>query len=266
MSVRPAEVVVADPMARTGPPVFLVGCPRSGTTLLRLMLDAHPHIACGPETHFLLEMQAIVERHWRRVRLFGFDRAYWLTKIAGFFDGFQMQYAQTKGKARWADKTPRYTPHIAYLNDLFPDSQFVHLIRDGRDVVASHLQRWGYRSAMLCASRTWREHVSVAREFGRTLPATRYLELRYEDLVRNPEPVLRELVAFLGEPWSDQVLRYEEAEHDFADEQGHLRTARQTTAAVVSSRVGKGRKTLDPLLRAVLWRRSGGLMRELGYS
>lgn len=231
---------------------------------MRLMLDSHPHIACGPETHFLVDMQSIVERHWRRIQLYGFDRDAWLEKIAMFFDSFQMQYAARKQKTRWADKTPRYTPYIAYLNDVFPDAQFVHLIRDARDVVASHQQRWGYRAALRCATRTWREHVSTARDFGRTLPASRYHELRFEQLVKDPEPVLRALTAFLGEPWSEQMLRYPDFEHDFADEQGHLRNARRSSTTVVSTRARKGRG-LDPLLRAMLRRSAGPLLRELGY-
>ncbi len=245
---------------------MLVGCPPSGTTLLRLMLDAHPDICCGPETHFLLEMQAIVERHWRRVQLFGFDRDYWLVKIAAFFDSFEREYAATKSK-RLSDKTPRYTPHIRFLNDLFPSCQFVHVIRDPRDVVASHRERWGYRAAFDCAAGTWNQHVSIARDFGRTVPAGRYFELRFESLVRDPDTSLRQLLDFLGESWSPNVLNYQEFDHDYADAQGNLRDARKKPgqSGVDPSRAGRGRQTLAPLLVTVLRLGAGDLMKELKW-
>jgi hypothetical protein len=211
-------------------------------------------------------MQSIVARHWRRMELFGFDRAYWHAKIAAFFHEFQMEYAARRGKQRWADKTPRYTPHIGFLNQVFEDCQFVHLIRDPRDVVASHRERWGYRAALGCAATTWRQYVAVAREVGRNLSPGRYIELRFEDLVRTPEPVLRSLLDFLGEPWSDNVVRYKEFDHDFADESGKLREARRRIddAGIDPSRAG-GRKRLDPLLATVLRLNARDLMTELRY-
>src|SRR5437667_10431218 len=85
-------------------PIFLVGCPRSGTTLLRLILDSHPEISCGPETHLLGPMHRMFDR-WSSLQLFGFERDYWYEKMADFINSFQTEYAQRRGKTRWADKT-----------------------------------------------------------------------------------------------------------------------------------------------------------------
>src|SRR5262249_35446578 len=133
------------PMAR---PIFIVGCGRSGTTLLRLMLDSHPAIAAGEETKFLTDLEPIVGEHWRLLHTYGFDRAWWLDRIRAFYGGFLEEYATRRGKRRWAEKTPGYTFHLAFLDELFPDAQYLHLIRDGRDVVASFRERWGYRAGL----------------------------------------------------------------------------------------------------------------------
>ena len=252
-------------------PIFIVGCPRSGTTLLRLILDSHPNISCGPESHFLTDLEAIVGRYWHRMKPFGFEKSYWHEKIRDFFDSFQLEHAAARGKTRWADKTPKYSTKLEFINDIFPESQVVHVIRDGYDVVASHRDRWGYKSAFECAARTWKDYIVAAREGGRTLPPSRYKELRYEKLVAAPEAVIRELLEFLGEPWVDSILEYQKFEHNMAgDKHQHLtekrRQASGESSTIYQGRVGAGKRELDPLLRLVLQRRAGDLMKELGYS
>jgi hypothetical protein len=189
-------------------PIFIIGCHRSGTTLLRLILDAHPNISCGPETRFLADLANITaDPNWQRMRLYGFPKQYWHQRIAALFDAFQSEYAHARGKVRWADKTPRYALCVDYLNELFPTCQVVHVVRDGRDVVASHRDRWGYGSA-LKAVKKWPWYVATARAAGARLPADRYHEVRYEDLVTDPEGTLRQLLDFLGEPWDPILLQH----------------------------------------------------------
>src|SRR5689334_19471746 len=102
-------------------PIFIVGCQRSGTTLLRLMLDSHSAIACGPETRFLRAFEPITGDEWDRISRFGQPREYWLEKIADFFGSFQEEYARSRGKRRWADKSPLYALHLDFILELFPD-------------------------------------------------------------------------------------------------------------------------------------------------
>ena len=250
-------------------PIFMVGCPRSGTTLLRLILDSHRNISCGPETHFLTDLESITGRYWHRLEHFKFGQEYWHAKVAGFFDSFQREYAEARGKGRWADKTPKYSVRLPFINAVFPHAQFLHLIRDPHDVIASHRERWGYRSAVTCASTTWREYVSAAREFGRSLPPERYFELRYERLVSEPESTMRAVVGFLGEPWDPAILEYNKFEHGMGEKHQKLTEKRREAAGdsstIYRSRVGAGRHELDPLLKLLLRRRSAGLMKELGY-
>jgi hypothetical protein len=145
----------------------------------------------------------------------------------------------------------------------------VHLIRDAHDVVASHRERWGYRSAVRCAARTWREYVTAARTFGQSLPSDRYTELRYEQLVADPETVMRQLIEFLHEPWEPAILEYTRFEHGMRDKHQKLTEKRRQSAGesstIYRSRVGAGKREIDPLLRGLLWSRSGRLLKDLGY-
>lgn len=251
-----------------GPPIFIVGCQRSGTTLLRLILDSHPNISCGPETRFLADLARITGSEWDRLSQYGFPKEYWLRKVSGFFDSFQSEYAAARGKTRWADKTPRYALSLDYLDALFPTCQVVHVIRDGRDVVASHRDRFGYRAALVAVVK-WPRYISVARATGARLGPERYVEVRYEDLVTDPVASLRGLLDYLGEPYDPAVLAYDEHPHDVPAKYGNLVSSRRSAAvdgqAVYRSRVGAHRRELDPLLRTLITLLHRRTMRRLGY-
>jgi hypothetical protein len=248
-------------------PVFIVGCQRSGTTLLRLMLDSHPEISCGPETRFLADLGRITGSEWERFSLYGFPKEYWYRRFADLFGGFQHDYAVARGKRRWADKTPMYALHIDLLDAVFPDAQVVHVIRDPRDVVVSHRERFGYWSA-LKATAKWPRYVDQARTLGRQLGPDRYHEVRYEALVHDPTTTMRALLAFLGEAWSDAVLDPDAHPHDVLDRYHAFSAARRRAgdgAAIYRSRVGAHRSSLDPLLAIAVRFACGRRARELGY-
>lgn len=250
-------------------PIFIVGCQSSGTTPLRLMLDSHPSIACGPETRFLADFAHLTGESWDRLSLYGFPKEYWHRKVAELFDGFKSDYAQSRGKARWADKTPRYALSLDYINDLFPTCQIVHVIRDGRDVVVSHKHRWGYPSAVKAIEK-WPRYIRTARAVGDHLPSGRYHEVRYEQLVNDTETAMRELLDFLGELWDPAVLEHDRKPHDISTHYGSFSSARRETAqeqtAIYRSRVGAHQREMDPVLRTLFHLRSGAMLRELGYS
>lgn len=249
-------------------PIFIVGCQRSGTTLLRLILDSHPDISCGPETRFLADLAQITGSGWPRFSLYGFPKEYWHDKVARFFESFQQEYAASRGKTRWADKTPLYALSLDYINELFPECQIVHIIRDGRDVVASHRDRWGYWSAVK-ATVKWARYVETAQAVGRTLPEKRYREIRYELLVTEPERTMRSLLEFLDAPWDDAVLDYQRHQHDvlpaYQEFSSRRRASSQNVSAVYRTRVGSHRKEMDPILRALFLACSARMLRRLGY-
>ena len=182
-------------------PIFVIGSARSGTTMLRLMLDSHARISSGEETHFLQQMEPVVGKQWRLLERYGFPREYWLDRLRHLYGDFQAEYAARRGKARWADKDPANTLLLPFVEELFPDAQYIHLVRDGHDVVASHRDRWGYRSGVRSARGAWRKYVEAARSFGAEAGPGRFLEVRYEALVTDTETELRRLFTFLGEAW-----------------------------------------------------------------
>lgn len=246
-------------------PIFVVGCPRSGTTLVRLILDAHPNISCGPETHILLDVSKATDERFRRLAEFGETEARWHERVATLFGGFQSDYARRRGRGRWADKTPQYVFCLDFIVACFPDAQIIHVVRDGLDVTASQLAKWGWGVALRCAAGDWVRAVEAGRRWGAKAGAARYHELRYEELVGSPEPVLRRLTDFLGEPWHPGLLAYHQAQHDGnrglagrIAEKGH-------GEAIYRTRVGAGAAGLHPLLKALFRRRSGALQTQLGY-
>ena len=200
-------------------PVIVGGCGRSGTTLLRVMLDSHPHIACGPETSLLaggFQPEKLASRF--DIPL---DEIWQLRKAAAdhahFVELFFTRYAAARGKQRWAEKTPQNVRYTDYIFLHFPLAKFIHVIRDGRDVVCSIrtfprfrvvngqrvptnirrplppcIQRWLSRTA---AGMKWRGHPN-------------YFEVHYEDIVNDPEATLRKVCDFIGEPWSAVMLEY----------------------------------------------------------
>jgi hypothetical protein len=264
LSSAPEEVM----SQRARAPIFIVGCQRSGTTLLRLILDSHPAISCGPETRFLPDLARITTSDWKRISRYGFDRDYWLGRVAEFFGGFQDDYARARGKSRWADKTPMYALSIGYLDELFPQCQIVHVIRDGRDVVASHRQHWGYQSALRAVPK-WPHYVRTARQAGTVLPSDRYFEVRYEDMVTRSEQTLRTLFSWLGENWDPSVLDFDRRPHDVGDRYSSLTQSRRTgggASPIYGSRVGAHKQELDPALRLLTATVAGPMLRELGYS
>jgi Sulfotransferase family len=190
-----------------GPPApFVVGATRSGTTLLRLMLDAHPEVAIPSETHFIPKLIRTCER-WRvtpdmladvviehkRWGDFHLDadelraryREIEPLNMSDAVRAFYAMYAEGQGKPRWGDKTPGYLRYMRRIEWVLPEARFIHLIRDGRDVALSVLpMNWGPTN-LTEAAELWVERVSVAREQSRLVG--HYMELKYEDLVTDPE-------------------------------------------------------------------------------
>ncbi|MDX6657550.1 MAG: hypothetical protein QOH62_2343 [Solirubrobacteraceae bacterium] len=207
-------------------PILIVGCPRSGTTLLRDLLRAHSRITIPDETAVL---PALLRAHGdpadaraaRRlasdllvcngVRLWGLD----LTppdlehhrSFSALVAAVYGEWARLEDKPRWGEKTPQYVHELPAMRQVFPDAQVVHVIRDPRAVTASLLGRsWGPATAR-SAALAWRECVLAGRRDGPPLGSDGYHELRYEELVADPERVLRALCEFLGERYEPQMLR-----------------------------------------------------------
>ncbi|WP_229072590.1 sulfotransferase [Actinoplanes sp. DH11] len=243
-------------------PIFVVGCPRSGTTMLQLMLHAHPRIALPPENRFLLP--AYERRHeYGDLSLPEQRRALaeWIVASPHFGDLgleteavieavvaapatlgsafgtiFQM-YAQRFGKPRWGDKRPSYLRNLPIILRLFPDAQIINILRDGRDCVASLKETpWGPDDFGKLVE-TWARSADASMRAARDYPADVYHQVRYEDLVSDPEPHLRAVCAFLEEEYDPAMARPSEVAPVAVPEYKtwHSLTHSEVTTARVSS-------------------------------
>jgi hypothetical protein len=184
---------------------------RSGSTLFRLILDAHPRIAIGEETGFMGALAATKQiPNWARGRGW-FERIGWTeeeldARLREFYSGMFERHALAQGKQRWGEKTPFHSRHIAQMATVFPDAVFVGITRHPGAVVHSLVRKFHYRvdDAVAYWDSTNKEILRRGLELG----DDRFAMLRYEDLVHGPEATLRELVDWLGEPWSDDMLRH----------------------------------------------------------
>jgi hypothetical protein len=231
-----------------------------------LVLDSHPAIACGPETHVLADLDDSLGRRWNQLEQYGVEMGCWHDGYRDTFARFQAEYAARKGKTRWADKTPSYAQHLDFVTALFPEAQVIHVIRDARQVTASALSRWGWRRAWAIPE-TWRRSVQMAMAFGETAGSGRYREVRFEQLVGATEGTLKGVFEWLGESWDPRVLDYDRFEHDGRGRNQQVsRAARaQAGAAIDASRATRSSHSLDPVLSARTERIAGALNRRLGY-
>ena len=234
------------------PAPFVVGVGRSGTTLLRLMLDAHSELAMPPETHFFGSLrsasgdvrfgpaqavEAIVDDEHRRWNDFGMEEAELLARfeaiprfnLADALRAFYSLYAEKQGKERWGDKTPDYIERMRQIKGVLPEARFIHVIRDGRDVALSTNKRIverGHREPLPAkrSARRWRNRIEKARAEGPKLGE--YLEIRYEDLVTDTEPPLRRVCDFIELEFEPAMLRYHETASERLSEMAGAMPAR----------------------------------------
>jgi hypothetical protein len=213
-------------------PIFVVGFQRSGTTLTQALLGAHSRIAAPPEMHFVFRIARFADRYGdltddgnlRRVihealnppaDLFadcGFDERRIFDRVIrnadptmhGVLEAIMDDFAERHGKVRWSEKSPGQS--VAQVQSVFPDAQIIHIVRDPRDVIASSLATpWTTKSAHDLAHR-WRQFTIENVRRGLSAGPARFLQVRYEDLTRDPEAVLRVVFAFLGERYEPAVL------------------------------------------------------------
>jgi hypothetical protein len=257
-------MIETPPTSSGYPPIFIVGCQRSGTTLFRLILDSHPNISCGPETRFLIDMAKITaDREWPRMSRYGLNKQWWYRHIGHFFDEFQKTYAQARGRSRWADKTPVYALHLDFIGDVFPDCLVINVVRNPFAVARSHRDTWGIMSALRSVGK-WVRYVEAAERFGHRVGSIRYLRVRYEDLTEDLRKEMSRVMEFLGEPWDDALLHHRDFEHDvMPSHEAHARRRRVDGNSVFRSSI-KGRG-FNPALDLLVRVRAGSTLRKLGY-
>lgn len=216
-TARLASIPAAQAMleAEKTSPIFLVGCVRSGTTMLRLMLDHHPEVAFLPEFEFAVDL---VDDRGAAPRLDAFHS--YLEQHRIFLDhglaiDRQLDFPGLLGsfldQKRDRDAKPLVgaTVHTNFdrLLHIWPDARFIHLVRDGRDVSRSIVQQ-GWAGNAYEAAKMWLTAESLWADLAPRIGADRRHEVRYEDLVVRPEETLGSLCKFLGVPYDPAMLSY----------------------------------------------------------
>ena len=283
------------------PAPFIVGVGRSGTTLLRMMLDAHSDLAIPPETGFLPEVAALTETGNALRQAFFHS----VTSMSTFEDSqlspasleaalaeidpfdlsdglrcFYRLYAARFTKRRWGDKTPMYGQYLDVIERLLPEARFIHLIRDGRDVTCSVRHLWfAPGSTIEAIALHWRHNVLGCRHLGQAMRY--YMEVRYETLVREPWLTLGEVCCFLDLDFDPAMRRYHErsaarlTEHltrknpdgsILITHAQRVHNQRFVMRAPTQERVGRWQEELSPPEQARFAAAAGDALAELGYT
>ncbi len=231
--MKSAELSSYSQQNRSERPIFIFGSARSGTSLLSRIIDAHPRIAIPYESHLYntfypwLKYYGDLELAKNRERLVDDilstevmkdwyprpDRQLTLEAINrfdfhGVIDGLMSAWTTTEGKQRWGEKTPW---HIFYWREIisgFPNAQVIHIVRDGRDSALSWKKaRFGPKHIYLLAKR-WVQYLEIVEQLQSNLDERSFIEVRYEDLLSEPELVIQKICNFLGEDFAPEMLAF----------------------------------------------------------
>lgn len=290
---------------RRHPPLpVVVGCPRSGTSLLAVMLDSHPDLAVPPETAFIglvaglhgtpetvrqgffdiVTADRITVSNWSD---FGLDKDALRRRleliepftVSAGLRAFYAMYAKGEGKPRCGEKTPGYVFLLPEIAALLPEAHFIHVIRDPGDTALSWRKTWFAPSQDLrVLGEHWRKHVEAGRRAATLV--RRYLEIRFEDLVRRPEETLKRVCAFAALPWHPAMLDYrargaarlerlqgrQHARGPMIEREQRTRIHANLTRAPDAERLGVWRREMSADERRALEDAAGPLARELGYA
>ena len=220
-------------------PFFIVGTERSGSNLLRLILDAHSRLAVPHPPHLMRDLAPLAERcgdlsedrHFRRLvenavrlvelhffpwgipldreRIFREARA---RSLFGVKAAIYREYMRLHGKARWGSKSTHLIHFTEEILREEPRAQFIHLVRDGRDVAVSARDSVFNRFHPHYVSLLWSREQRLAASLGERLPQSQFMTLRYEDLISDAEGAVRRVAVFLGEAFEPRMLEYFDGE------------------------------------------------------
>ena len=260
-------------------PIFVVGCGRSGTTLLRRFLNQHPQVGIPLESLFIVDYLRASPRIPIE-RMLGMlvrepELAEWgvrptLAELKGSptaaeaIDRLHRLYLAPRGKVRWGQKTPRFVRHLPLLQAHFPEAGFVHLVRDPRAVAASLIRSNVHRSTAYYAARRWRMDVDFGLAFEQASPQ-RILRVGYEELVANPERVLRKVCQFCDLEFDPTMMASPQGggpEYSSFYSQIHANVDRPATPEFVDRWAGELTDQQVALIESV----AGERLEQLGYA
>ncbi|MBN1354530.1 MAG: sulfotransferase [Candidatus Omnitrophica bacterium] len=269
-------------------PVFIVGSGRSGTTLLKDLMNSNSDIKFPPESHFLLEFYKLfgdprnekeavglmrhIRRHYRYKR-FGLDikdaEIKGFRKYNSLIDYIYTRFSCKYKAKRWGEKTPYYMNYLEDIKSLFPSAKFIHIIRDGRDMALSVIATaWGPNN-VYTAAKYWKEYVEAGIKARDKLKES-YMEVKYEDLLENPESVLRKITSFTGLTYSPDMLKLTSLKEDgyIANTRnffGRNTSHRASDKKIVKRNTGNWKKKMKESDIKIFNFVAGDLLKKLGY-
>ena len=257
-------------------PIFVVGAPRSGTTMLAAMLSSHPELAAGPETQFFSKLPldslqlAASDEDWpltatemlmrltladqpvaelfetseEQIEQYLEDRE---PGVAAMLEVLTEPYAKARGATRWVEKTPNHIQNLPVLRQLWPDSFILRIIRDPRDVGLSTRKLPTFSNEILPNIYLWQSWNAGAEEF--IASDERSMTVRYEDLVDDPEAHLRQVCDLIEVEFDPAMIAFSGAAADVSSANETWKT--QVSSGLTSSRKFAWKTDLPPEWRAV---------------
>jgi len=256
-------------------PIIIGGCPRSGTTLLRAMLDSHPNIYSGVEIAITMQAAEATIDTWeaigKRLQLYEIEDGDVARAYGKAIEHILERARQKSGKPRIADKMPQSIQHFNTLSWMLPESKFVHLIRDGRDVACSIVNHtvefkdkngnpmW-FTKDEVEAVKYWKWITNRGLLMRNHPNGDRYYEIFYEDLVKYPETEMRKLLDFLNEPWDNRVLKHFEDKHELEE------TTKQSGGEPNTNSIGRWKMQLTEEQQKRIQELIGSMLNYLNYT
>jgi hypothetical protein len=249
-------------------PIVVGGCHRSGTSLVRRILDAHPRIYCGPEVKFFRDFYGTyLEDPIHHVRFATTARSmlpeHELLELFGTaFVEMHERAARHAGKPRWADKNPENVVFLAAWDRLLGDGWlFVHVVRNPLDTLAS-IKQWSFPVSIPAGLDAridmYLEYLQAGLNFRAANPE-RCFTVLYEELVTQVEPSLRALMSWLGEDLDPGQTRIDDGRHQAGLEDPKI----AKTSHVHHDSVGRWREVLSRAEAATIRRRTDGCWRRI---
>lgn len=198
--------------------VFIVGMGRSGTTLLSMMLNSHSMIAIAPETHYFARFlnsrrYGLTDELQTVISDLQIDPEQFFSKIekldnhshAAVFQLMLTMYAESRNKMIWGEKTPHHLLFVPEIKRYFPSSKIIHIVRDPRDVSLSLRNVPWNKGSILNHATSWNAFMRLSDVY-KSRYQSDFLEVKYENLVKDPQQVLAEITDFLGVPFESQII------------------------------------------------------------
>jgi hypothetical protein len=268
-------------------PFFIVGNPRSGTTLLRFILSSHSRIYIPEETGFvphlahlthqpldpdgvlsLVDQIGRMNREWQGIVA---DRDAFCRSLpepamlSDVLDALYRIRIAPHGASRWGDKGPSYVRWIPQLEKIFPHALYIHMIRDGRDCSVSAMKKWGadnWHYDTYYLMQNWQRNIQAGTQGAKLLGEQRWLDVRYEEMVGNPEQTARRICEFLDEPFEPTMLDHTRLAKQLIAPTGHFEVERPVTQATVEN----WRKRMSSFDQKVALRLCRDTLAQLDYA